>query len=70
MKKKTLLLITACLFVISGVAYSITSYSNTCPLEGTPDCPKNHCPLKGTPDCPYEKADGKLPSCCVKKTVK
>ena len=62
MKNKLMILMTAGILAISGLVYGLNSNSNTCPLEGTADCPKIDCPLVGTPDCPYEKSA--IPICC------
>lgn len=67
MKNKMLVLAAAGLLTIAGVAYGFaTSSKSTCPLEGTPDCPKITCPLAGTADCPYDEKSA-LPACCKKK---
>lgn len=54
---------------VAGLAYGFTTSDNSsCPLEGTPDCPKINCPLAGTPECPYDnEEDAVLPSCCKTK---
>ena len=55
------------MLIVAGLAYGFTS-SQSCPLEGTPECPKIICPLAGTPDCPYDNATtAVLPACCKKK---
>ncbi len=35
------------LLTIGGALYAFTPKSDTCPLEGTPACPKVKCELKG-----------------------
>jgi hypothetical protein len=68
MKNKMMTLAVAGMLTIAGLAFGFTSsQSQSCPLEGTPKCPKINCPLAGTPDCPYEKIDIKAFSCCKKK---
>ena len=67
MKKRIIVLAISIFAFWSVLTYAISNNSLHCPLEGTPECPKNTCPLKGTPDCPYEKGTAKLPNCCVKK---
>ncbi|WP_422350869.1 hypothetical protein [Flagellimonas sp.] len=69
MKNKMIVLAAAGMLTLTGLAYGLTASSNnSCPLEGTPDCPKIDCPLVGTPECPYENATTvELPTCCKKK---
>lgn len=57
--------VAAGMLTIAGVAYGFTS-SDSCPLEGTPECPKVNCPLAGTPDCPYENGVATVLPCCKK----
>ncbi len=66
MKTKLFTLATAGMLVLSGIIYGFTSKKNTCPLEGTSNCPKIDCPLAGTPQCPYDSKTAVL-SCCKKK---
>ena len=66
MKNKMKMFATAGLLTIAGLAYGFSSSNSTCPLEGTPDCPKINCPLAGTPECPYDNAIAtELPACCI-----
>ncbi|NDV42373.1 MULTISPECIES: hypothetical protein [Flagellimonas] len=69
MKNKMIVLVAAGMLTLTGLAQGLTaSGNNSCPLEGTPDCPKIGCPLVGTPECPYESAATvELPACCRKK---
>ena len=63
-----MLIAAAGMLTIAGLAYEFTTYNSSCPLEGTPECPKINCPLVGTPECPYDNdATTELPSCCKKK---
>ncbi|TAK36611.1 MAG: hypothetical protein EPO28_13195 [Saprospiraceae bacterium] len=64
MKKRIMVFATAGMLAFAGLIYGFKSSGSSCPLEGTPDCPKLHCPLAGTPDCPYE--NGTVPMCCKK----
>lgn len=78
MKNKIMIFATVGTLALVGIVYGFTSpgskslaqgkslQSLTCPLEGTPECPKTNCPLAGTPDCPYNLQD-EVPSCCKKK---
>ncbi len=57
MRKKIMLITAAGMLTIAGLTYGFTTSNNSsCPLEGTPDCPKINCPLAGTPECPYDNA--------------
>jgi hypothetical protein len=47
---------------VMALELSQATASTTCPLEGTPACPKLNCPLKDTPQCPYDQAS--MPACC------
>lgn len=67
MKNKMMVLATAGTLAIAGLVYGFTSNNSTCPLEGTPECPKINCPLAGTPECPYDSQTAELPTCCAKK---
>jgi hypothetical protein len=69
MRNKMMMIAAVGMLTIAGLAYGFTTSNNSsCPLEGTPDCPKISCPLAGTPQCPYDNATlAKLPSCCKKK---
>ena len=69
MRNKMMMIAAVGMLTIAGLAYGFTTSNNSsCPLEGTPDCPKISCPLAGTPQCPYDNATlAKLPSCCNKK---
>ncbi len=67
MRTKILTLATAGMLVLSGLIYGFTTTKNTtCPIEGTPECPKKSCPLVGTPDCPHGLTTAVL-DCCKKK---
>ncbi len=66
MRQKLIFFAVTGLLAIAGLAYGFTSQKSTCPLEGTPMCPKNNCPLKGTPECPYDGKTVVLPDCCKK----
>lgn len=62
-----MLLIATGMLTIATLAFGFTA-PKSCPLEGTPDCPKINCPLAGTPDCPYDNTlVTELPVCCQKK---
>ncbi len=61
--KKIKMLAIAGLISLGGALYAFTPSNETCPLEGTPACPKVKCELKGSQDCPLDK---KVPSCCKK----
>lgn len=65
MKNKMMMIAAAGMLSIAGLAYGFTS-SNSCPLEGTPECPKVNCPLAGTPECPYDNATTAVLPCCKK----
>ena len=66
MKTKLFTLATAGMLVASGMIYGFTSKNNSCPQEGTTDCPKISCPLAGSPECPYDLKEAVL-DCCKKK---
>ena len=67
MRTKILTLATAGMLAVSGLIYGFTTNkTTTCPLEGTPECPKKSCPLVGTPDCPLGSTTAVL-DCCKKK---
>ena len=67
MKTKILTLATAGMLAVSGLIYGFTTNkATTCPIEGTPECPKKSCPLVGTPDCPLGSTTAVL-DCCKKK---
>lgn len=68
MKNKMIMIAAAGMLTIAGLAYGFTTSHNSCPLEGTPDCPKINCPLAGTSKCPHDNGNtAELPSCCKKK---
>ena len=68
MKRKMMIFAAAGMLTIAGLAFGFTSSQTDCPLEGTPDCPKNNCPLAGTPDCPFDKeTTAEYTACCEKK---
>lgn len=60
-----MMVVAAGMLAIAGVSYGFTS-SDSCPLEGTPECPKVNCPLAGTPDCPLENGATTVLPCCKK----
>lgn len=67
MKKKLMYVVAAGMLGVAGLSYGFSSNdSSSCPLEGTPECPKANCPLKGTPECPYDAQSSEVPSCCQK----
>ena len=67
MKNKLMILAASGILAIGGLAYGINSSPKTCPLEGTPECPKINCPMAGTSECPYDMKVAEVPACCKKK---
>lgn len=67
MRNKMMGIAAAGMLTIAGLAYGFTTSNNSsCPLEGTPDCPKINCPLAGTPECPYDNTKTAVLPCCKK----
>lgn len=66
MKRKLIVFSAVAMVALAGLAFQMDTAQTSCPLEGTPDCPKIDCPLAGTPACPYEVKLGELPACCKK----
>lgn len=74
MSKRVMLASIVAMLTVGGLAYGLngsTSRSETCPLEGTPACPKVACAQAGTPACTKDQtvtiASIKLPTCCQVK---
>lgn len=72
MPKRIVLASVATMLTMGGLVYgsiSFTSRNETCPLEGTPACPKQSCAQAGTLECPYDKAvtSTVLSACCKAK---
>jgi len=72
MSKKIMMASVATMLTLGGLSYGLsgfTSRSETCPLEGTPACPKVACAQAGTPACPRTQAlaSAQLPACCQTK---
>lgn len=69
MSKRITIASLAGMLTLSGLAFGLMGFTNnsqTCPLEGTPACPKVNCSHQGTPQCPYETT-AQLPACCQNK---
>ena len=65
LKNKMLGITALGMLTLADLAYGLNTGHTTCPLEGTPECPKINCPLAGTPECPYDDvAIAELPACC------
>ncbi|HNP95370.1 MAG TPA: hypothetical protein PKJ63_07065 [Cyclobacteriaceae bacterium] len=63
MLKKTFFITAVALASLGATAFELSSKSApSCPLEGTPACPKVNCPLKDTPQCPFNGSV--VPACC------
>ncbi len=75
MFKKGILASVATVLMMGGIAYGISSFtsqSKTCPLEGTPACPKNSATqaqagVLGVLSHDKAVASADLPPCCLKK---
>lgn len=66
MIKKVVFITAVALASLGATAFELSSNSVTsCPLAGTPTCPKVNCPLKDTPQCPFDQSS--LPACCKAK---
>lgn len=68
MIKKAFFITAVALASLGATAFELSSKSAaSCPLEGTPTCPKVNCPLKDTPQCPFNQSS--LPDCCKAKNM-
>jgi hypothetical protein len=70
--KRVALASVAMLLTVGGLAYGLntaTGRTESCPLEGTPACPKVACAQAGTPACPHNQvvAKAELSACCQAK---
>jgi hypothetical protein len=66
MFKKLFFITAVALASLGATAFELSGKSAaSCPLEGTPACPKVNCPLKDTPQCPFNQSS--LPACCKDK---
>ncbi|GAB3044632.1 MAG: hypothetical protein J0I82_32285 [Spirosoma sp.] len=70
MSKRTVFASVATMLAVGGMAYglsSFTSRSETCPLEGTPACPKAMSAQAVASTHAKTVADAELPPCCRAK---
>jgi len=66
MKKRLMIFMTLAILSIAAFAFGLDKERDrSCPLEGSPECPKIGCPLADTPQCPYENDTAMVePACC------
>ena len=70
MSKRVLLTSVATMLAIGGMAYGVSSFTSqteTCPLAGTPACPKVHWAQARLSSHNKTVASAELPSCCKAK---